>query len=205
MTPTGSETPRIQTAEEFDASYAGTPPWDIGRPQTMFLALANAGALRGRVLDAGCGTGEHALMAARLGLDATGIDAAPTAIARAQAKASEMGLAARFIVWDALRLGELDGPFDTVLDSGLFHCFDDHDRSAFVASLKTAVARGGRYFMGCFSDRQPGVWGPRRITEREIRATFSDGWRIDSVEPVKFDILKDTPEAQAWLACITRV
>src|ERR1700722_8715041 len=101
MTPIDSETPRIHTPEEFDASYAGTPPWDIGRPQPMFMALANAGALRGRVLDAGCGTGEHALMAARLGLDVTGIDAAPAAIARAQAKASERGLAARFIVWDA--------------------------------------------------------------------------------------------------------
>jgi 2-polyprenyl-3-methyl-5-hydroxy-6-metoxy-1,4-benzoquinol methylase len=68
----------------FDALYAGTPPWDIGRPQPAFLELAEAETLRGRVLDVGCGTGEHALMAAGLGLDATGIDSAPTAIAIAQ-------------------------------------------------------------------------------------------------------------------------
>ena len=49
---------------DFDAAYSGTPPWDIGRPQPAFLALAEAGALRGRVLDVGCGTGEHTLMAA---------------------------------------------------------------------------------------------------------------------------------------------
>lgn len=39
--------------EDFDALYAGTPPWDIGRPQPAFLALAEAGQVRGRVLDVG--------------------------------------------------------------------------------------------------------------------------------------------------------
>jgi SAM-dependent methyltransferase len=64
---------------DFDDSYIGTPAWDIGRPQPLFVALAHQGAIRGRVLDAGCGTGEHALMAASRGLDATGIDASPRA------------------------------------------------------------------------------------------------------------------------------
>jgi len=205
MTPSESDNRRFHTPEDFDASYVGTPPWDIGRPQPLFLALAEAGELRGRVLDAGCGTGEHALMSARFGCAAAGIDASPTAIAKAQAKAKERGLTVRFLVWDALRLGELDGPFDTVLDSGLFHVFGDDDRRAYVESLKTAVAIGGRYFMACFSDRQPGVWGPRRVTEGEIRASFADGWRVDSIHPVRFEILKDQPEAEAWLACITRV
>jgi SAM-dependent methyltransferase len=45
----------------FDAAYHGTPPWEIGRPQPALAELAEAGALRGRVLDVGCGTGEHAL------------------------------------------------------------------------------------------------------------------------------------------------
>jgi len=90
--------------EDFDALYSGTPPWDIGRPQPEFLELAEKGALVGRVLDVGCGTGEHALMAARVGLEATGIDAAPSAIAIAERKARDRGLTARFLVWDALQL-----------------------------------------------------------------------------------------------------
>src|SRR6266545_1582786 len=122
---------RPRRTEDFDALYAGTPPWDIGRPQPAFLALAQEGAVRGRMLDVGCGTGEHVLMAAGLGLEATGVDAAATAIDAARRKARDRGLTARFLVWDALRLAALGELFDTVLDSGLFHVFQD-DRPAFV-------------------------------------------------------------------------
>src|SRR5438552_7448955 len=96
--------PGLPRIGDFDAMYSSTPPWDIGRPQPAFLELAKTGALRGRVLDVGCGTGEHALMAAGLGLPATGIDAAPTAISIAEAKGRDRGLGARFLVGDALEL-----------------------------------------------------------------------------------------------------
>jgi SAM-dependent methyltransferase len=206
MTPRERDTRRYHSPDEFNESYSGTPPWDIGRPQPVFLALAEGGELRGRVLDAGCGTGEHTLMAARLGLDATGIDAAPAAIAIAEAKARERGIKARFLVWNALRLGELDGPFDTVIDSGLFHVFNDDEARAYVESLKAAIAPGGRYFMACFSERQPGDWGPRRVTQAEIRGSFADGWRVDSIEPARFDVAKEEmAQVEAWLARITRL
>ncbi|HEY3701111.1 MAG TPA: class I SAM-dependent methyltransferase [Acidimicrobiales bacterium] len=190
--------------DEFDAMYAGTPPWDIGRPQPAFLELAEAGALRGRVLDVGCGTGEHALMAAALGFPATGIDAAATAITIAESKARDRQLSARFLVGDALELGALGEQFDTVLDCGLFHIFDDDDRPRFVDSLRAAIPAGGRYFMLCFSDRQPGDWGPRRVREGEIRATVADGWTVDVIEPTRIDITIDPDGAQAWLVALTR-
>jgi cyclopropane fatty-acyl-phospholipid synthase-like methyltransferase len=195
---------RPRRPEDFDALYAGTPPWDIGRPQPAFLALAEAGVVRGRVLDVGCGTGEHVLMAAGLGLETTGLDAAPTAIDAARRKARDRGLTARFLVWDALRLAELGERFDTVLDSGLFHVFADEDRPRFVDGLRAVVRPGGRYLMACFSERQPGLWGPRRVTQAEIRASFADGWRVDAIEPARFDITIDPNGAQAWLARITR-
>src|SRR5664280_872415 len=89
---------------EFNAFYTGTPPWDIGRPQPAFVGLADAGLIQGRVLDVGCGTGEHVLMAAGLGLDATGIDTAPRAIERARSKAVERSVKARFVLGDATDL-----------------------------------------------------------------------------------------------------
>ena len=130
----------------FNAMYvAGVPPWDIGRPQPAFLELAEHGVLTGRVLDVGCGTGEHALMAAARGFDATGIDAIPTPIDIARRKARNRGLTVRFLVSDALRLPDLGEHFDTVLDSGLFHVFDDEDRAKFVAALAAVVSTGGHY------------------------------------------------------------
>ena len=190
----------------FEAAYAGTPPWDIGRPQPAFLALAEAGVVVGRVLDVGCGTGEHTLMAAGLGLEAVGVDSAPTAIDRGRRKAVERELTARFVLGDALALEQLlaspADAFETVLDCGLFHVFSDVDRLRYVSSLRAATGPGSRLHLLCFSDRAPGNTGPRRITEAEIVATFAADW--DVAELLR-DSISITTGAQvpAWLATLT--
>jgi SAM-dependent methyltransferase len=191
---------------DFDESYAtGTPPWDIGRPQPAFERLAQVGSLVGRVLDVGCGTGEHALLAASHGREAVGVDLSPRAIELAKHKAADRDLEVRFSVWDALRLPELGEQFDTVLDCGLFHVFDDGDRMHFVRSLAAVTPAGGRYHMLCFSDRQPGDWGPRRVSQEEIRTAFASGWVVESIEPVVIDITIDPAGALAWQVTATRI
>lgn len=191
---------------EPDDLYASPPPWDIGRPQPAFLALADAGVIQGRVLDVGCGTGEHVLMCAGLGLDATGVDLASRALRSAEEKARERGRTARLLRWDALKLAGLEESFDTVLDCGLFHIFGGADRAAYVDSLRTAMRPGGRYFMLCFSDRQPGEWGRvHKLTRDEIEVTFADGWRVDSIEPSTIDITTDPDGIRAWLVALTRI
>jgi hypothetical protein len=57
----------LHDAAAPDDWYTGMPPWDIDRPKPALPALASVGAISGRVLDAGCGTGEHVLMAAGSG------------------------------------------------------------------------------------------------------------------------------------------
>lgn len=191
-----------------DAYTGGTPaPWDIGRPQPAFVRLAEQGLLSGRVLDAGCGTGEHVLLAASHGAaEATGVDLSQTAIDAARAKAASRGISARFEVGDALNLGKPAASFSTVIDSGLFHVFGDEDRARYVASLASVLEPGGSIYLMCFSDRQPGDFGPRRVHQEELRAAFSEGWIIDSITADTFDVnrIGAATVAQAWLAVIRR-
>jgi SAM-dependent methyltransferase len=200
-----NDEPHRDLVAEFEASYASTPPWDIGRPQPPFARLAAAGRLRGRALDIGCGTGEHALMAATAGCEATGIDIAPSAIRLAQAKANERGISARFMVGDARDLASRAEMFDVVLDCGLFHVFDDEDRAPYVASLAAVTQPGSEYFMLCFSEHEPAGWGPRRVTQDEIGNAFAAGWRIASIEPTELDVTIREEPVQSWLASIVRV
>lgn len=206
-------------AQGFEAAYLeGFSPWDIGRPQTEFVRLCDAGRLIGNVIDAGCGTGENALYLASKGLDVVGIDLAPAAIERARRKASERGLDARFEVADVLDLSAFAESFDCGIDSGCFHTFDDERRARYVRSLHGALRPQGRMFVLCFSDRQPGTWGPRRVTEPELRDAFREGWSVDEVRRGHFDVKtagftrplpppSDTGTGliEAWLGALTRL
>jgi SAM-dependent methyltransferase len=201
------------TTPSWDWAYAegGQAPWDIGRPQPAFARLANDGLLTGRVLDAGCGTGEHTLLAASSGADAIGVDLSSLAIGRARSKAEARGIKARFEVADALNLADLGLTFDTIIDSGLFHVFDDGGCARYVESLASVLRPGGTCYLMCFSDRQPGTVGPRRVTEDELRAAFGDGWAVLSIVADAFDLqpssarLFGSASAHAWLATIERV
>jgi SAM-dependent methyltransferase len=187
-----------------DDLYATPPPWDIGRPQLAFQALADGGAIRGRLLDAGCGTGEHALMCAALGLDVTGVDLAPRALHAAETKARDRNLIARFLRHDARRLADLGESFDTVLDCGLFHVFGE-DRGTYVDSVRSVLVPGGRFFILCISETEPHDWGPHRITRTQITAAFAHTWRIDSIEPSTIEITPDPGAVQAWLVTLTAI
>ena len=206
------------TTPSWDAAYAEStpPPWDLGRPQPAFVRLAEQGLLTGQVLDAGCGTGEQTLLAAASGADALGVDVSPRALEQARGKAAARGIpaadggqigTARFEVADALSLGDLGLSFNTIIDSGLFHVFDDDSRARYVASLASVLRPGGHLYLMCFSDRQPGTFGPRRVSQDELRAAFGDGWTILAIQADTFAVnLGAFPATtvQAWLATISR-
>jgi SAM-dependent methyltransferase len=191
----------------FDNAYrdGGTPTWDVGRPQGALVRLARSGLVAGSVLDAGCGTGENALLLAAQGHPVLGVDFAAAAIERAAAKAAHRGLPVEFLVADALDLAALGRTFDTVLDVGLFHTFSDAERPRYAASLGAALRPGGRVFLLCWSDRNPFGRGPRRISPREIRETFGEGWWVEAVDPEWLETRLPDGRIHAWLARIARV
>jgi len=174
-------TPAISRFDEFYKTT--TPPWVIGEPQPAIIELEKAGLIRGKVLDVGCGTGEHTILLTGLGYDVLGIDFAPEAVEQARRNADAKGAGARFEVADAMNLPA--GPrYDTILDSALFHIFDDADRPKYVASLHGAVLPGGIVHVLALSDQGRG-FGPQ-VSGETIRDAFGDGWELEALEPATY-------------------
>jgi cyclopropane fatty-acyl-phospholipid synthase-like methyltransferase len=193
----------------FETLYAGPAPWDIGMPQPAFTAVADR--VTGPVLDAGCGTGEHALFFAARGLRVVGIDFVPEVIRRARAKAAARGLSVEFLVKDATTLADWGERFASVIDCGLFHVFSDDDRQRYVQSLGQVIQPGGRLFLMCFSDAEPGTEGPRRVSRQELADAFAGGWEIESIQLVRCEVHPEFTEVQfseggpkTWFAVVRR-
>jgi SAM-dependent methyltransferase len=193
----------------FEELYAGPAPWEIGKPQRPFVAVAERAV--SPVLDAGCGTGENALYFASRGHLVTGIDFVEEAIRRARLKAAARILPVQFLVKDATALSDWDERFATVLDCGLFHVFSDDDRRHYVKGLARLLAPGGRLFLLTFSDEEPGVEGPRRVSRQELYDAFANGWEVESIEAVQIELNPEFTEVKfsdggpkAWFAVIRR-
>ena len=199
----------IPDRSTFESVYAGQAPWDIGKPQKPFVHVADQ--INGSVLDAGCGTGDTALFLAGRGCRVTGIDFIEEAINRARRKAAERGVQASFLVKDALTLKHWSERFDNVIDSGLFHVFNDDDRRRYVEGLTTVLKQGGRLFLMCFSDEEPGEQGPRRLSKKELYDAFAGGWSIESIEAVRVEVRGDVKDMnfseggpKAWFLVVRR-
>lgn len=186
----------------FHQVYDGTPPWDVGRAQAAIVKLAEEGRIRGRVLDAGCGSGDNALFLAARGCDVLGIDYVPAAIAQAQKKARDQSSTATFQVADALDLANLGEQFDAVLDSGLLHVFTDESRARYEKSLARALKKGGRYFVLAFS-KEFGA-GPRAISREILESLFAEGWKLEKIEDAGFEVRLEQKTMPAILAEIVR-
>lgn len=163
----------------FQEAYAtGEPPWVIGEPQPAVVALEAEGLLRGRIVDLGCGAGEHAVLLAGLGHDVVGADSSPAALDRARAVARAHGVDVTFVEVDALAPTALRG-FDTVLDSALLHIFDAEDRARYVDALRDVVVTGGLVAVLALA---PGpAFGPE-VSPDELREAFHrPGWTLSEL------------------------
>ncbi|GAA3753336.1 class I SAM-dependent methyltransferase [Microbacterium kribbense] len=174
---------------EWDRTYLGTPPWDIGRPQPAFLAAADQ--LTGTVVEFGCGTGEQTLLAAQRGADAIGLDISSRAIASARAKVAAGRQTARFEVADILDAAslpdDLEGVADVVIDSGVFHMFDVRDRRRYAASAERVLTPDGRCLLLCARPDPARSWGPPGVSPAEVVASFGAGWRLLGVTDTAFE------------------
>jgi SAM-dependent methyltransferase len=168
------------------------------------MDLQEAGAIGRSVLDVGCGTGENALYLVEQGHEVWGVDLSTVAIEQAMMKSHARRLPVVFLAGDALEPEAVGRTFDTLIDCGCFHTLDDADRVRYAASARALTEPGGRLHLMCFSEAEPPGWGPRRVTQMELRGTFATGWLIDEIVPTRFETLLGPDGAAAWLASFTR-
>jgi SAM-dependent methyltransferase len=182
---------------DFDALYRGespaegfpavaTPPWDTKAPKENVVARQEGGWVHGDVLDVGCGLGDNAIYLAKHGHNVTGLDISPTALTTAERRAEDAGVNVRFAVTDATKLEGYTGAFDTIVDSGMFHCLDDDGKRSYAAAAHRATRPGATLLLSCFSDANPSdeEWPRPAVSEQTLRDVLGDaGWDIESLEP----------------------
>ncbi|WP_158019060.1 class I SAM-dependent methyltransferase [Mycobacterium basiliense] len=183
---------------DFDALYRGEspgagippmskPPWDTKAPKDNVIAWQNGGWVHGNVLDVGCGLGDNAVYLAQHGYCVTALDISPTALTTAQRRASDAGVDVTFAVADATMLHGYTDAFDTVIDSGMFHCLDDDGKRSYATAVHRATRADATLLISCFCDANPAHedWPRPAVSEQTLRAVLDDtGWDIESLETV---------------------
>ena len=163
-------------------------PWHQETPPPI-LESAIAGRPRGgRALDVGCGAGVFSVWLAEQGMDVTGIDLYPEAIAMANARAQGHGVKVDFQVADLFTYSPPQ-PFDLVFDSGCLHALVGGDVASYKRQLLTWLSPGGDDVLGHWGKRHALDWrpiGPRRRSAKTIQALFAPQLTLKETHVAEF-------------------
>jgi SAM-dependent methyltransferase len=176
---------------DWDEYYQkGEVFWDKGEPSPPMKQYLERHTVRGRALVPGCGRGHEVALAVEHGLDATGLDIAPTGVA--QARALYPHLAERFVTGSFLDPPEeMRGAFDVVLEHTCMSALPPAMRPDYRRGIDLTLRRGGLLIGVWFIDPalDPGEEGPPYpFSVAELTALFAEGYEIvaDYVPDVAF-------------------
>jgi 2-polyprenyl-3-methyl-5-hydroxy-6-metoxy-1,4-benzoquinol methylase len=173
-------------------------PWNIAEPPALLRDLLASGRIAPcRMIEAGCGTGNHARFLAAHGFDVTGVDIAPTALALARRGAASEGLECRFVEADLTATPPAFAEkFDFAWEWEVLHHIAPVLRPAWVRNLHHLLNPGAAYVSVCFSedDEQFGGGKLRHTpigttlyfsSEEELRALFSAHFVIEELRTLR--------------------
>lgn len=161
----------------WDQAYQDNfTPWDRGEPSPALVDFFERHEITGRVLVPGCGVGHDVAYLVSRGLDAVGLDIAPTAIERAKARYPE--LAERFVLGD---LFELKDPFDAVVEHTCLCALPPEWREKYREAVAGLLKPGGR-LIGVFfinPEMDEGETGPPfGISEADLKALMAPRFEL---------------------------
>lgn len=153
-------------------------PWDKGGAHPVLLDMLTHGALSGRVLVPGCGTGHDVRELARRGLTVVGLDIAPLALERA--RAHDPAGSETYEPGDLFDLpAALRGTFDGVFEHTCFCAIDPVLRPSYADAVAAALRPGGRLLAVFFADPDNDGGGPPfGCTADELDVLFAGRFRL---------------------------
>ncbi len=177
---------------DWDEKYRkGEVFWNKGAPSPPLKEYLDRHPVTGRVLVPGCGHGHEVALAVACGLDAVGLDIAPTGVAAARALYPQ--LAERFVTGDLFDPpAEMRGAFDVVLEHTCMSGLHPSLRADYRRGIDLTLRRGGLLIGVWFinPDLDPGDEGPPfPFSVADLTALFAAGYEIvdDYVPELTFD------------------
>ena len=164
--------------------------WNKGEASPPMKQYLERHPVRGRALVPGCGHGHEVALAVEHGLDAIGLDIAPTGVAEARALYPK--LAERFVVGDLFNPpAELHGAFDVVLEHTCLSGLHPTLRADYRRGIDLTLKRGGLLIGVWFiePDLDPGDEGPPfPFSVPDLTALFAQDYEVveDYVPDVSF-------------------
>jgi SAM-dependent methyltransferase len=152
-------------------------PWDKGSAHPVLRDLLTHGALAGRVLVPGCGSGHDVRELAQRGLEVVGLDVAPLAIERAEAHPPAGGENYRLADFFDLP-ADLRGSFDGVFEHTCFCAIDPARRPDYVAAAAQALRPGGRLLAVFYAEPDHDEGPPFGCTKAELDGLFGGRFRL---------------------------
>jgi SAM-dependent methyltransferase len=130
----------------YGADYDTIVRWEkrLAREAPLFERLFDKHDVS-TVADVGCGTGQHAIMFAKWGLDVFALDPSPEMLDQARANAADAGVAITFAEEGFGHVADVVGSVDAAVSLGnaLPHVADIADFESAMADLGTAIRSGG--------------------------------------------------------------
>lgn len=179
-----------QSSSEWNKMYDDLNPEDLPWFSTnldhdLEDVIKELNIAEGAVLDIGTGPGTQAIELAGRGFMVTATDISDSAIQKAKERAALEERVVKFITDDILET-KLAEHFDFIFDRGCFHVLPPDRRRDYAKATHKLLKPSGWLLLKCFSQLEPGDYGPYRLSPEEIRDVFQFPFIILSIKDTVF-------------------